>query len=98
VTDPAALLVTADRVQLELGRHGCIETTARRVRQVLVDGLLAGRLAGPDAEGAVELLTAFLGATDFRALRAHAPDLDGARRVVVEVARRPDGRVTWRRR
>ena len=95
--DPAALQWTGDLVRLELGIHGCIETTARRVRQALVDCYLAGRLQGTAAEGAIELLTAFLGTTDFRALRSGDPALDGHARLEVEVARLPDGSMVCRR-
>lgn len=94
--DPALLRFTADLVRLELGIHGCIETSARRVRQTLVDAYLAERLPEAAAEGAIELLTDFLDQTDFRALRADAPALDGRARVGVELARLPDGRVVCR--
>ena len=96
--DPAGAFSSRNSVCLELGIHGCIETTARRVRQALVDALLAGRLQGAEAEDALELLTAFLAESDFWALRSHDPDLDGRIRVMVEVARLPDGTVAWRKR
>jgi hypothetical protein len=95
--DPALLLWTADLVRLELGIHGCIETTARRVRQALVDAYLAERLPAMAAEGAIELLTDLLDQTDFRSLRSSAPELDGRVRVGVEVARLFDGRVVCRK-
>jgi len=90
-----AVRVKRDEVVLRLGVRGCIETTARYVHQKLVDALMESETANPDGEGAVELLTAFLENTDFKALRASDADLAGQREVTVKIYKNTDGGVGW---
>jgi tRNA-Thr(GGU) m(6)t(6)A37 methyltransferase TsaA len=89
-----AVRVKQDEVVLRLGVRGCIETTARHVRQKLVDELMEAEARNPDAEGAVELLTEFLQQTDFKALRASDEELAGQKEATVRVYRTPEG-VGW---
>ncbi len=89
-----AVRVKKDEVVLRLGVRGCLETTARYVRQKLVDGLMEATAPNPDAEGGVELLTEFLKQTDFKALRAGDEDLAGQKETIVRVYRTPEG-VGW---
>ena len=90
-----AVRVKKDEVVLRLGVRGCIETTARYVRQKLADALMEAEARNPDAEGAVELLTAFLEQTDFKALRASDEDLAGQREVTVRIYKKANGGVGW---
>lgn len=90
-----AVRVRRDEVVLRLGVRGCIETTARYVLKKLADALMEAKAHDPDAEGAVELLTAFLEQTDFKALRAADEDLAGQRDVIVRIYRNADGEVGW---
>lgn len=89
-----AVRVNKDEVVLRLGVRGCLETTARYVRQKLVDGLMEATAPNPDGEGAVELLTGFLEQTDFKAARAGDEDLAGQKEAIVRVYRTPEG-VGW---
>ncbi len=75
--------------------EACVETTARRARRALVDGYLAGRLAGVQVEGAIALLGDFLEGQDFRALRAARPGLAGGRACRVRVWRSAEGVSCW---
>ena len=90
-----AVRVKKDEVVLRLGVRGCIETTARFVRQKLADALMKTEAQNPDGEGAVELLTAFLKQTDFKALRASDEDLAGQREATVRIYIKTDGGVGW---
>jgi tRNA-Thr(GGU) m(6)t(6)A37 methyltransferase TsaA len=90
-----AVRVKRDEVVLRLGVRGCIETTARHVRQKLADELMEAEARNPDAEGAVELLTAFLERTDFKALRTADEDLAGQRETTVKIYKNADGGVDW---
>jgi hypothetical protein len=75
--------------------EACIESTARRARQALVDGYLAGRLAGSTVEGLIALLGDFLEGQDFRALRAAHPELSGGHARQVRVWRTEEGLACW---
>jgi len=90
-----AVRVKKDEVVLLLGVRGCIETTARHVRQKLADELMEAEDRNPDGEGAVELLTTFLEQTDFKALRAADDDLAGQREATVRIFKGADGGVEW---
>jgi tRNA-Thr(GGU) m(6)t(6)A37 methyltransferase TsaA len=87
--------IKKDEVVLRLGVRGCIETTARHVRQKLAADLMEAEARNPDGENAVELLTAFLEQTDFKALRAADEDLAGQREATVRIYRKPDGGAGW---
>jgi len=89
-----AVRINKDEVVLRLGIRGCLETTARYVRQKLIDDLMEATAPNPDGEGAVELLTEFLKQVDFKALRAGDEDLAGQKEAIVRVHRTPEG-VGW---
>ena len=90
-----AVRIKKDEVVLRLGVRGCIETTARYVRQKLVDALMKAEAQNPDGEGAVELLTKFLERTDFKALRASDDELTGQRVATFCIYKKTDGGVGW---
>ncbi len=90
-----AIRVKKDEVVLRLGVRGCIETTARHVRLKLADALMKAEAQNPDGEGAVELLTAFLEQTDFKAVRASDEELAGQHEATVRIYKKTDGGVDW---
>jgi hypothetical protein len=74
----------------------CIETEARRQRDRLMKEILSSadeHSHGPGVHRDLELLTDFLTGTDFRALRARRAELDGSRRLTVEIMRTENGKV-----
>lgn len=89
-----ARLIGPDELVLELETF-CIQTTAQQVHRRLMEGLLEGRLEGPEVEGAVELLARFLAQEDFAAIRGDDPALAGDQRVDVRLYRDTAGQVHW---
>jgi tRNA-Thr(GGU) m(6)t(6)A37 methyltransferase TsaA len=90
-----AVRISKNEVVLRLGVRGCIETTARHVRQKLADALMGTEAQNLDAEGAVELLTAFLEQTDFKAVRTGDEQLAGQHEATVRIFKKTDGGVDW---
>jgi hypothetical protein len=83
-------------VRIVLEGH-CVEAAARRARAALESRLLERDELGPalrEVASDLELLTEFLRSTDFAALRASRPELDGRDRVTVELRRDDAGRIT----
>ena len=84
-------------VTLHLREGHCIETTAKRRREKLVEAMLADALVDddplPEDEAELELLTAFvkMGRRYFSDLRANRPELDGSRDITVEVSSSEEG-------
>ena len=74
----------------------CIETAARRARERIVARLLEGRGSREEEAlaGDLEILTALLEGTDFRALRASRPELDGRAAIEVDLELDADGGVS----
>ena len=79
---------------LTLDQH-CIETTARRNHQRLMDQLLESAEPAPEVSESLELLRTFLEQQDFPAIRSAHPDLAGGTGVRVRIFRDPQGLVTW---
>ncbi len=88
--------LSRDEVVLRVGLRGCLETTAKYVHRRLAEELMAADRPDPAAEGALELLGAFLGRTDFKAARAADEDLAGQKEASVRIFRTPDG-VDWQK-
>ena len=89
-----ARLIDPDELVLELEEF-CIQTTGQQVHRRLMEGLLEGRLEGPEVEGAVEMLARFLAQEDFAAIRGADPELAGDHRVDVRLVRDAAGEVHW---
>lgn len=82
--------MTSVIIHLREGR--CVQGAARTRHSELVASLLeADRDPLPDEADEVELLAAFLEGTDFGALRAQRPILDGRQEVSVSVSRDESG-------
>lgn len=82
-------------MRLLLDGH-CIETAARHARARVEAWLLAAREDDPEAScqaAHLELLNEFLTRTDFAALRSSRAELDGSRRIAVELRREPGGAI-----
>jgi hypothetical protein len=78
-------------------RGNCIETTARNARSRIEAQLLDIARSDPDFRALaadLDLLTEFLRDTDFAALRAARPELDGRAAIAVELRRGDDGAIT----
>jgi len=75
--------------------EGCIQTTAKRVRQQLVDELLADTVAGDNVDKAVEVLARFLETADFGRLRANHPELCAGAQSRVKLTVSADAAVRW---
>jgi hypothetical protein len=73
----------------------CIQTTAKRARQQLVDELLADKVTGDNADKAVELLARFLETADFGHLRANHPELCAGAQSRVKLSVSADAGVRW---
>jgi hypothetical protein len=74
-------------------KHHCIETAAKQERRRVVSALLeldeSSERFSQFAED-LELVTAFLENSDFRALRSNRPELAGGRDILVELTRGED--------
>ena len=82
-------------MRLLLNGH-CIETEARRQRDKLEKEILSSadeHTPEPEVYRDLELLTDFLTGTDFRALRARRTELEGSRRLTVDILRTKNGKV-----
>lgn len=92
MADPGAV-----EVRLDLSRH-CVEAAAREEHRRLAAALMEEQEASrqEDLARRVELLHAFLSATDFRALRASDGRLAGGRPAVVVVRREGAAEPGWR--
>jgi hypothetical protein len=75
----------------------CIETTARREYQRLMDLILDEADSGPDLEKSLELLRIFLEQEDFPAIRSAYPELAGGTDIKVRLFRDQTGKVQWRK-
>ena len=73
----------------------CVQTAAKNVHRELTAALLAAEGEPRGFGEAVELLAAFLDGTDFAALRAGHPGLDGSVRGRVRVFLDGDGQARW---
>jgi tRNA 2-selenouridine synthase SelU len=73
----------------------CIQTTAKRARQQLVEALLADQVAGNGVDKAIELLARFLETADFGRLRANHPELRAGARSRVKLSVSADAAVRW---
>jgi hypothetical protein len=75
--------------------EACIQTTAKRARQQLVDELLADKVTGDNVDKAVELLARFLETADFGRLRANHPELCAGAQSHVKLSVSADTVVRW---
>jgi hypothetical protein len=75
--------------------EACIQTTAKRERQQLVEALLADQVAGDDVNKAVELLARFLETADFGRLRANHSKLCVGAQSRVKLSISADAAVRW---
>jgi hypothetical protein len=81
-------------VVLALDGH-CVQTAARDAHRELVAALLGADEASRGSAAAVDLLAAFLAGTDFAALRAAHPELNGSVRGRVRIFPGAGGAVRW---
>jgi tRNA-Thr(GGU) m(6)t(6)A37 methyltransferase TsaA len=81
-------------VMLDFEGH-CVQTAARNAHRELAAALLAAEGAARGSDAAVDLLAAFLAGTDFAALRAGYPGLDGSARCRVRLFRDGNGEARW---
>lgn len=91
---PELVRLSPREVVMRLGLRGCLETTARYLHRKLTEELLDadGTVAG--AAAALELLSAFLEQTDFRAARAADEELAGRKQALVRIFRGAGG-MSW---
>jgi len=81
-------------VILELDQF-CIETTARRPYQSLMEEVLEGEEEAPGVAETLEILREFLEQQDFPAIRTAHHELCGGYRVRVRIFRGGEGNVCW---